>query len=108
MGYLLPEKVLRGNIFGEALEEQPPEDEVWFVIIRKKSKHPVHQVKGLLISRERKGDQGLESLIIVQYIEQTRHRLRPARKRAAPSKCWFPAELLLKLRMGEKELRYLL
>ena len=42
---------------------------VWFIIIRKESKHPVHQVRQLLISGERKRDQGLETLIIVQRIK---------------------------------------
>ena len=37
-------------------------------------------------------------------LEQTQLWLRPARKRAASSKRWLLAELLLKLRMEEKEL----
>ena len=61
---------MRTDINGEASEKQPPEDEVGFVIIRKKGKHSVHQMRGFLVSGERKGYQGLESLIIVQHVER--------------------------------------
>ena len=60
---------MRPDIYGEASEKQPHEDKVWFVVIRKQSKHPVHQMRQLLIFEERERDQGLESLIIVQRIE---------------------------------------
>ena len=43
---------------------------VWFIIIRKESKHPVHQVRRLLFPGERERDQGLKMLIIVQLIER--------------------------------------
>ena len=45
------------------------EDKVQFVVVRKQSKHPVHQMRRLLIYKERERDQGLESLIIIQCIE---------------------------------------
>ena len=61
---------MRLDIYGESLEKQPPEDKVWFVVVRKQSEHPVHQMRRLLISRERERDQGLESLIIVQRVER--------------------------------------
>ena len=57
------------NGIGEALEKQPPKDEVGFVIIRKKGEHPVHQMRGFLVLGEGKGYQGLESLIVIQRIE---------------------------------------
>ena len=50
------------------MKEQLPEDKVWFIIIRKESKHPVHQMRRLLISGERERDLGLKMLIIVQLI----------------------------------------
>ena len=40
-----------------------------FVVVRKQSKHPVHQMSWLLVSGERERDQGLELLIIVQHVE---------------------------------------
>ena len=61
---------MRRYIDGEASEKQPPEDEVGFVIIRKKGKHPVHQMRGFLAPGERTRYQGLESLIIVQRVER--------------------------------------
>ena len=54
----------------EASEKQPPEEKVWFVVVRKQSEHPVHQMRWLLISGERERDQGLKSLIIVQHVER--------------------------------------
>ena len=50
---------MRTDINGEASEKQPPEDEVGFVIIRKKGEHPVHQMRGFLVSGEGKGYQDL-------------------------------------------------
>ena len=60
---------MRPDFYREALEKQPPEDKVRSVVIRKQSKHPVHQMRWLLITGERKREQGLESLIIVQGVE---------------------------------------
>ena len=60
---------MRKYIYREASEKQPPEDEVWFVIIRKKGEHPVHQMRRFLVSGERKGYQCLESLIVIQCVE---------------------------------------
>ena len=57
-------------IYREASEKQPPEDEIWFVIIRKKGQHPVYQMRGFLVPRERKGYQSLKTLIVVQGIER--------------------------------------
>ena len=61
---------MRLDINGEVSEKQPPEDKVRFVVVRKQSKHPVHQMRMLLISRERERDQGRKLLIIVQRIER--------------------------------------
>ena len=78
---------MRTDINGEALEKQPPEDEVGFVIIRKKGKHPVHQMRGFLVSGERKGYQGLELLIIIQRLERdetlTENTVRVSGRRGA-------------------------
>ena len=60
---------MRTNIDGEASEKQPPEDEVRFVVIRKKGEYPVHQVRRFLVPGEKKGYQSLESLIVVQRVE---------------------------------------
>ena len=60
---------MRTDINGEVSEKQPPEDEVRFVIIRKKGEHPVHQMRRFLVSGERKGYQCLESLIVIQCVE---------------------------------------
>ena len=53
----------------EASKKQPPEDEVGFVVIRKKGEHPVHQVRRFLVPGERKGYQSLKSLIVIQRVE---------------------------------------
>ena len=58
------------DINGEASEKQIPEDDVGFVIIRKKGQHPVHQMRGFLVSGEVKGYQGLEWLIVIQRVER--------------------------------------
>ena len=68
MGYLFTEK-MQPEIYGELSEKQPPEDEVQFVIVRHQRKHSVHQMRRLLVSRERERYQGLKTLIIVQRIE---------------------------------------
>ena len=60
---------MRPDIYRESSEKQPSEDKVRFVVVRKQSKHPVHQMRWLLISGERERDQGLESLIIIQLVE---------------------------------------
>ena len=57
------------DINGKASEKQSHEDEVGFVIIRKKGKHPVHQMRRFQVSGERKGYQCLESLIVIQRVE---------------------------------------
>ena len=57
------------DINGEASEKQPPEDEIGFVIFRKKGQHPVHQMRGFLVSGEGKVYQGLKFLIIFQGVE---------------------------------------
>ena len=57
------------DIDGEALEKQPPEDEVRVVVIREKGEHPVHQVRRFLVPGERKGFQSLEPLIVIQRVE---------------------------------------
>ena len=61
---------MRKDIYGESSKKQPTEDKVRFVGVRKQSKHPVHQMRQLLISGEREKDQGLESLITVQQKER--------------------------------------
>ena len=60
---------MRTDIDGEALEKQPPEDEVWSVVIREKGEHPVHQVRRFLVLGERKGYQSLEPLIVIQRVK---------------------------------------
>ena len=60
---------MRTDINVEVSEKQPPEDEVGFVVIREKGEHPVHQMRRFLVPVERKGYQSLESLIVVQRIE---------------------------------------
>ena len=57
------------DIDGEALEKQPPEDEVHFVVNRKKAEHPVHQMRCFMVPKERKGYQSLELLIVIQHVE---------------------------------------
>ena len=61
---------MRTDINGEASEKQPPEDEVGFVIIKNKGKHPVYQIGGFLVLGERKGYQDLELLIIIQCVKR--------------------------------------
>ena len=60
---------MQPDIYKEALEKLPAEDKVRFVVIRKQSEHPVHQMRRLLISGERERNQGLELLIIIQRVE---------------------------------------
>ena len=52
-----------------ALKKQPPEDEVWLVVIWKKGEHSVHKMRRFLVPGERKGYQSLESLIVIQHVE---------------------------------------
>ena len=78
---------MRTDINGEAWEKQPPEDEVRFVIIRKKGEHPVHQMRRFLVSGEGKRYQGLESLIVIQCVERdemlTENSVRVSGRRGA-------------------------
>ena len=60
---------MRSNINRERSKEQSLEDEVRLVVIWEESQHPVHYVQGFLISGERKGDQSLEPLIIIQGVK---------------------------------------
>ena len=57
------------NINQETSEEQSPEDEIKFVVIQEEGQHPIHQMQGFLVSRERERDQSLKSFIIVQGVE---------------------------------------
>ena len=50
---------MQPDIYREVSEKQPPEDKVWFVVVRKQSKHPVHPIRWLLISGERERNQGI-------------------------------------------------
>ena len=78
---------MRTDINGEVSEKQPPGDKVGVVIIRKKGKHPVHQMRGFVVSGEGKGYQGLKSLIVIQHVEHdetlTENTLRVSGRRGA-------------------------
>ena len=71
----------------EGVEETTPKDEVGFVIIRKKGEHPIHHMRRFLVSRERKGYQCLELLIVIQCVEGdetfTENTLRVSGRRGA-------------------------
>ena len=51
------------------MEKQPPEDEVRLVVIGEEGEYPVHQVRRLLVSREREGYQSFKTLIVIQRVQ---------------------------------------
>ena len=65
---LLAEK-MRRDVDRETSKKQSSENEIWFVIIRKKGQKKVHQMCGFLINQERQGDQSLKMLLIIQSIK---------------------------------------